>query len=188
VSDEGLFLRDGEDRRLRPQDARPAAGALAHLDLPARAQMEQVSFGCAEEGAANFSNPCASAERRLATIAYDAQSRRQSVSCANGSAALFGYSARGDIRCHDINLTGAAASACNGAGAEVAYDFTSNGVSRVLSESLTSTLVGEGLVWSPHPTERPKWPIRSISMKAWTVRRSAMTRKSGASAYGAPWT
>ena len=65
---------------------------------------------------------------RLATIAYDAQSRRQSVRYANGSAALFDYSARGDIRCHDINLSGAAASACNGAGAEVAYDFTSNGV------------------------------------------------------------
>lgn len=116
---------------------------------------------CAEEGAANFNDPCASAGRRLATIAYDAQSRRQSVSYANGSAALFAYSARGDIRCHDINLTGAAASACNGAGAEVAYDFTSNGVGQILSESLTSTLSGEDLVWrpsfsfEPSPTQRP---------------------------------
>jgi ABC-type bacteriocin/lantibiotic exporter with double-glycine peptidase domain len=80
---------------------------------------------------------------------YDAQSRRQSVSYANGSTALFGYSARGDIRCHDINLSGAAASACNGAGAEVAYDFTSNGVGQILSESLSSTLSGEDLVWRP---------------------------------------
>jgi hypothetical protein len=99
--------------------------------------------------------------RRLATIAYDAQSRRQSVSYANGATALFAYSARGDIRCHDINLTGAAASACNGAGAEVAYDFTSNGVGQILSESLASTLSGEDLVWrpsfsfEPSPTQRP---------------------------------
>jgi hypothetical protein len=69
-------------------------------------------------GAANFNDPCASAGRRLASIAYDAQSRRQSVSYANGATALFAYSARGDMRCHDINMTGATASACNGAGAE----------------------------------------------------------------------
>lgn len=83
---------------------------------------------CAEEGAANFNDPCASAGRRLASIAYDAQSRPQSVSYANGATALFAYSARGDIRCHDIHLTGAAAAACSGAGAEIASEFTSNGV------------------------------------------------------------
>jgi hypothetical protein len=100
-------------------------------------------------GAANFNDPCASAGRRLASIAYDAQSRRQSVSYANGATALFAYSARGDMRCHDINMTGATASACNGAGAEVAYNFTSNGVGQILIESLASTLSGEDLVWRP---------------------------------------
>ncbi|WP_430430545.1 hypothetical protein [Oceanicaulis sp.] len=100
-------------------------------------------------GAASFADPCASAGRRLANIAYDAQSRRQSVSYANGSTALFDYSARGDIRCHDNNLTAAAASACNGAGAEIASDFISNGVGQILSETLTSTLAGEDLVWRP---------------------------------------
>ena len=104
---------------------------------------------CAEEGAANFNDPCASAGRRLASIAYDAQSRRQSVSYANGSTALFDYSARGDIRCHDTNLTGAAAAGCSGAGAEIASEFTSNGVGQILSESLASTLSGEDLVWRP---------------------------------------
>ena len=130
------------------------ANNLVELTYP---DASRVAYGydalnrviCAEEGAANFNDPCASAGRRLATIAYDAQSRRQSVSYANGSAALFDYSARGDIRCHDIHLSGAAASACNGAGAEVAYDFTSNGVGQILSESLVSTLSGEDLVWRP---------------------------------------
>ncbi|WP_430431588.1 hypothetical protein [Oceanicaulis sp.] len=56
---------------------------------------------------------------------------------------------RGDIRCHDINLSGAAAAACNGAGAEIASDFTSNGVGQILSETLVSTLAGEDLVWRP---------------------------------------
>ncbi|MBL4537957.1 MAG: RHS repeat protein [Oceanicaulis sp.] len=142
------------------------ANNLVELTYP---DASRVAYGydalnrvvCAEEGAANFNDPCASAGRRLATIAYDAQSRRQSVSYANGATALFAYSARGDIRCHDINLTGAAASACNGAGAEVAYDFTSNGVGQILSESLASTLSGEDLVWrpsfsfEPSPTQRP---------------------------------
>ena len=31
----------------------------------------------------------------------------------------------------------------------MAYDFTSNGVGQTLSESLTSTLSGEDLVWRP---------------------------------------
>lgn len=34
-------------------------------------------------------------------------------------------------------------------GAEVAYDFTSNGVGQILSESLSNTLAGEDLVWRP---------------------------------------
>ena len=130
------------------------ANNLVELTYP---DASKVAYGydalgrviCAEEGAANFNGPCASAGRRLATIAYDAQSRRQSVSYANGATALFAYSARGDIRCHDINLSGAAASSCNGAGAEVAYDFTSNGVGQILSETLASTLSGEDLVWRP---------------------------------------
>ena len=45
---------------------------------------------------------------------------------------------REDIRCHTINLTGAAA--------EIAYDFTSNSVGQILSEILTSSLSGEDLV------------------------------------------
>lgn len=37
----------------------------------------------------------------------------------------------------------------DGAGAEVAYDFTSNGVGQILSESLAITLSGEHLIWRP---------------------------------------
>jgi RHS repeat-associated protein len=150
----GRIISQTHQNGLAVSYAYDVASNLVELTYP---DASKVAYGydalnrvvCAEEGAANFNDPCASAGRRLATIAYDDQSRRQSVSFANGSTALFGYSARGDIRCHDINLTGAAASACNGAGAEVAYDFTSNGVGQILSENLTSTLSGEDLVWRP---------------------------------------
>ncbi|WP_162010961.1 RHS repeat-associated core domain-containing protein [Oceanicaulis sp. HTCC2633] len=144
------------------------ANNLVELTYP---DASRVAYGydalnrvvCAEEGAANFNDPCASAGRRLASIAYDAQSRRQSVSYANGSTALFGYSARGDIRCHDINLSGAAASACTGAGAEIAYDFTSNGVGQILSESLVSTLSGEDLVWRPSFSANDNYAVNGLN-------------------------
>ncbi len=66
------------------------ANNLVELTYP---DASQVAYGydalnrvvCAEEGAANLNDPCASAGRRLASIAYDAQSRRQSVSYADDS-------------------------------------------------------------------------------------------------------
>jgi len=58
-------------------------------------------------------------------------------------------SARGDVRCHDMHLTGTPAASCNGAGAEIAYDFTTNGVGQLLDQQISHTLTGVDLVWSP---------------------------------------
>ncbi len=83
--------------------------------------------------------------RVLASVSYDALSRRQSVSYANGTSAQYGYTARGDLTCHDWNLTGAAPANCNAAGAEIAYDFAYNPVGQLISKSLNDPL----LKWSP---------------------------------------
>jgi hypothetical protein len=67
------------------------------------------------------------------------------ITYANGTSAQYGYTARGDLTCHDWNLTGAAPSACNVAGAEIAYDFTFNGVGQLVTKALNDPL----LKWSP---------------------------------------
>ncbi len=100
---------------------------------------------CAEEGAANTNDPCASAGRRLATVAYDPLSRRQSVSYHNGTSAKYGFTTRGDLTCHDWNLAGTAPANCNAGAPEIAYDFSYNGVGQLLSESVSDAL----LRWQP---------------------------------------
>ena len=114
-----------------------AASNLIELTYP---DGEQVAYGydsrnrviCAEEGAANLSNPCDSAGRRLATISYDDLSRRQQVTFANGSGANFAYTHKGNLICHDLNFAGVTPAACGDTGAELGYAFTHNGVGQLL--------------------------------------------------------
>ncbi|MEO1137337.1 MAG: RHS repeat-associated core domain-containing protein, partial [Pseudomonadota bacterium] len=83
--------------------------------------------------------------RTLASVAYDALSRRQRITYDNGASASYAYTNRGDLTCHDWNLTGAAPANCNDAGAEIAYDFTHNGVGQILSQSVSDSAYR----WSP---------------------------------------
>ena len=116
-----------------------AASNLVELTYP---DGEKVAYGydarnrvvCAEEGAANLSDPCSSAGRRLATVSYDDLSRRQQVTYANGTGVNFGYTNKGNLNCHDLNFTGATPALCGDTGAELAYAFSHNGVGQLLSK------------------------------------------------------
>jgi len=73
--------------------------------------------------------------RVLASLTYDLQSQRLSISYGNGTSAAYGYTPRGDLTDHDLSFTGANAN----------YDFTYNGVGQLLSESVSDPL----LEWLP---------------------------------------
>jgi len=71
--------------------------------------------------------------RILASVSYDALSRRQGVLYANGATAGFDYSARGDLTDHDLGFPAAGG---NGPSA-VAYDYGYNGVSQMVSRAIS---------------------------------------------------
>nr|WP_277815186.1 RHS repeat domain-containing protein [Aquisalinus flavus] len=96
---------------------------------------------CAEEGAANASNPCNSAGRRLATLTYDRQSRRDAIAYGNGTTVDYGFSARGDLTGLDLGFSGAS----------LDYDYTYNGARQVLSETVSD----ETFLWMPTAANTP---------------------------------
>ena len=63
--------------------------------------------------------------RILADVAYDALSRRQAVAYANGTNVTYTLSPRGDLDAHDHGFNGSA----------LGYDFTYNGVGKLLSKT-----------------------------------------------------
>ncbi|KCZ52371.1 hypothetical protein HY29_18010 [Hyphomonas beringensis] len=83
--------------------------------------------------------------RTLAHVAYDTLSRRKTVTYANGTSAHFDYSDRGDLTCHDWNLSGTTPSSCNTSAAEIGYDYTYNAVRQVLSQAVSDP----SLIWQP---------------------------------------
>ncbi|KCZ52147.1 hypothetical protein HY29_18270 [Hyphomonas beringensis] len=83
--------------------------------------------------------------RTFAHIDYDNLSRRKSITYANGTSSWFDYSDRGDLTCHDWNLTGTSPTACASSVAELEYGFTYNGVSQVL----TQTVSDPSMIWTP---------------------------------------
>ena len=67
--------------------------------------------------------------RVLASVAYDALSRRASVSYDNGSSVSYAYTARGDLTDHNLSFTG---------GAAANYDYAYNGVGQLISRSVSN--------------------------------------------------
>ncbi len=97
--------------------------------------------------------------RTLASVAYDRRSLRQSVTYDNGTSAQYGYTARGDLTCHDWNLTGTAPTVCNTGAPEIAYDFAYNGVGQMTSRTISDSL----LYWSPTTNESDAYARNSLN-------------------------
>ncbi len=97
--------------------------------------------------------------RTLASVAYDRQSRRQSVTYDNGTSAQYDYTPKGNLTCHDWNLTGAAPASCNTGAPEIAYDLGFNGVGQMISRSVSDPL----LRWSPTTNETDSYTPNGLN-------------------------
>jgi RHS repeat-associated protein len=88
--------------------------------------------------------------RVLASVSYDALSRRQTVAYANATSASYGYTARGDLTDHDWSFGGSAAAA---------YDFAYNGVGQLVSKTVSDS----ALAWSPAGNSSDAYVVNGLN-------------------------
>ncbi len=89
--------------------------------------------------------------RVLASVSYDALSRRQNITYANGASASYAYTKRGDLTDHDWDLAGTVNDA--------AYDFAYNGVGQLTSKTVSLS----SLVWTPGANSLDAYAVNGLN-------------------------
>lgn len=126
-----------------------AAANVTKITYPDGWEADFVYDGLNRVTAANDNN--GSTPRTLATLSYDRRSRRQTLSYANGTAASYDYSARGNLTDQALNL--------GGTGRDVSYGFTYNGVGQVLGEAISNGPFG----WTPPPNGVDSYTVNGLN-------------------------
>lgn len=136
LATESYVLPSGEGGTRTLQFAYDLAGNLTKLVYPdgwfagfSYDGLNRVARACEmAESAACASAPTSGTTALLARVAYDARSRRQSVTYRNGTAASYAYAAAGDLTDHDWTKPD---------GAMVGWNFGYNPAGQVLTQATT---------------------------------------------------
>ena len=99
--------------------------------------------------------------RVLASVTYDALSRRQAVSYANGTSVTHAYTDRGDLTDHDLAFTG---------GLAANYDYSYNGVGQLLTRQVSDPTFD----WLPQGSATDSYAVRPQSVYRCGQRHSGL--------------